>query len=175
MSLPLNTTGQELFSWLPRFLHRSTQAAAVIDVEAREADRMDADRAELLAQMHPATATWGLKLWEQSLQLPVEPVDETLTPLTDEARRVIILSKLRSNKVESAQQWTTVMDSYGIVYTVRLDHALGELHINITDNPSAYSAAQLETLIRSISPAHYDIFITYDGFILGTSVLGDPL
>lgn len=175
MALPLNTTGLEFASWLPRFLQRSVQMQGVIDVEAREADRFEADRTDLMDQMFPQTATWGLKLWEQSLQLPVEPVDETSTPLTDEERRVIIMTKLRSNKVESALAWTEVLDSYGIVFSVRVDHELGEIHINITENPSAYSQAQLERLIVSVSPAHFDLFFTYDGFILGTSLFGDPL
>lgn len=175
MTLPLTELGEEMLGWLPRHLQGSIDVQSIIDIEAREAERMETGRTELLDQFFVQTATWGLSIWEQALQLPVEPADEFAVALTHEERRQIVLAKLRSNIVQSAAQWTGVLIGYGLSYSLRVDHDGGVLHLDITDNPSEYSANQLEALIKSISPAHYDLIITYRGFILGESELGDEL
>ena len=175
MTLPLNDTGQEFLSWMPSFLQRSQIAAAILDVQAREADYNEADRIDFINQLFVQTADWGLYLWEESLRLPVNPVDETLTPLTDEQRRVLILAKLRSNVVRTSEQWKGIIETYSSSFTVTVDYENGEVEVNITDNPSEFVKAQLEAAVRSVTPAHLDLTITYGGFVLGTSTFGDIL
>jgi uncharacterized protein YmfQ (DUF2313 family) len=175
VTLPLTSLGLEMLSWLPAHLQRSTDAQGIVDIEAREAERIEAGRTDLLDQFFVQTATWGLNSWEQALQLPVEPVNEFSVPLSTADRRQIILSKLRSNIVQSAAEWRGVLDTYVTDYKIRIDHTLGILYVSVSYDPSAYSEAQLETLIRSITPAHYDLNVQYVGFLAGISEAGDTV
>lgn len=170
MALPLNDTGKEYLSWLPAWFQGDPHVQGVLDVFAREMDRIDVDWQDLLDQMFVQTATWGLSFWEQALQLPVEP-----TGLSDEDRRTLLMTKLLANNAQSGAAFRAVLDSYVEDYSIHMDHATGTLFIDITYNPSAYSEAQLETIIESIVPAHLLLNIQYTAFLAGISEAGDAL
>lgn len=175
MTLPLNTYGEELVGWYPRHLQSAVAAMAYLDMSARELERLDDAKNELLDQMFVQTATWGLPYWEGALQLPVDPVDELGDPLSDEDRRTVVLSRLRANVVQSAAEWRGVIDTYVTDYMVRVDHTNGIIYLSISYNPGAYSEGQLETLIRSITPAHYDLNVVYTAFLADISAADDPV
>lgn len=175
MALPLTDRGSVMMSWLPRHYQRSIDVQMFIDTIAREAERLEAARLDVLDQFFVQTATWGLVYWEESMQLPVEPVDELGNPLTDAERRTVILSRLRANKVESAAQWRGILDLYVADYSIRVDHTNAIIYVTISYNPSAYSEAQLEKLMESITPAHYTLNFVYTGFLADISAAEDPV
>lgn len=170
MALPLTSNGEELLSWLPRFLQYDSNVQAVIDIMSLEIDLLDETAQDVLDQLFVQTATWGLKYWERLLQLPEEPAG-----LTESDRRSILITKLRSNKAQSGLEFRAVLDTYALSYTITADANGGTLLIDITYNPDDYTEAQLETIIRSIVPAHLDLTITYSAFIVGINMAGDTL
>lgn len=170
MALPLTDNGKELVSWLPRFLQDDSNVQGVIDIISRETDLLDDSWEDVLDQLFVQTATWGLKYWERLLRFPEEPAGISVAD-----RRVLILSKLKSSKVESGIQFRQVLDIYTTSYTITADAVAGTIAIDATFNPSDYTEAQLETIIRSIVPAHFSLTITYGGFIVGVNTAGDTL
>lgn len=170
MSLPLNDTGIEHQNMLPAWFRYDPTVMGVLDVLAREIDRIDADWQDLLDQLFIQTATWGLMYWEQAFQLPVEPAG-----LSDADRRTLLLTKSRANKAQRGADFRAVLDGYVESYTLHMDHTLGTLFMTVSYNPDAYSAAQLETIIESIVPAHLLLNIQYEAFLAGISEAGDTL
>lgn len=170
MALPLTSNGQELVEWLPRFLQADANVQGVIDIISREVDLIDDTWQDVLDQLFVQTATWGLKYWERLLSLPEEPAG-----LTEADRRLLLLAKLTANKAQSGAEFRSVLDLYALSYTITADAVGGTIAIDITYNPDDYSEAQLETIIRSIVPAHFDLTITYSAFIVGINMAGDTL
>lgn len=170
MALPLTARGEEMLSWLPRWLQGDPHAQGVIDVMALENTSVEADTLDLLDQFFVQTATWGLIYWEQMLELPVAP-----DGLTDAQRRTIILTKLVANKAQSGAQFRAVLDEYVETYSLRMDHSSGTFFITLTYNEEAYTEAQLEAILNSIFPAHLNLNVAYEGFLAGISEAGDPL
>jgi hypothetical protein len=105
------------------------------------------------------------------------PKDEDGNDLNLEERYALIIARFQSNSVESRSAWIAVLDSLtdGRPYQIYIDHELGVIYVTLTYTGDAYQDQQLEDAMRAVTPAHLDINFQYDGFILGTSTLGDEL
>lgn len=91
--MALSGTGQRLLELVPPYLAKSTDAQQVIDVLARECDRVEAASGVLVANYFPQQGNEYLKVWEALLGLSIEPPDKTLAQ-----RQTTVLAYLQSLK-----------------------------------------------------------------------------
>ena len=171
MPVALSERGTEMLDMLPPYLADEPYVQQVIDVEARELERIEATANLIREKMMPTRAddTFDLlAIWETTLGLPVKPAGQSV-----EARRNKVLVAFR--KIATGADWVATMtDAVGSGnwthqegpsdYTVLIEqpHAVG-----------SFEAAMVESIARRISPAHLQVAITdTDGFIVGISIVG---
>jgi uncharacterized protein YmfQ (DUF2313 family) len=161
---------QRYVDWLPRHLHDDPNVRAVLQAMGREVLRYDNAWADLLDQLFVQTATWGLRYWEQSLLLPMEPVGQTL-----EERRGIVLTTLQAKDAVSGEDFNAAIAAITPHYTLEMDWDTSTLNVTLNINPDAYTQAQVETILRALIPAHLLYNVQYEAFIAGISTAGDVI
>ena len=171
MAVALSERATEMLAMLPPYLEDEPYVRQVINVEARELERIEATANLIREKMMPTKAddTFDLlAIWEQTLGLPVKPAGQSV-----EARRGKVLVAFR--KIGSGADWMAALsEAVGsdawthtegpAAYTVILEqpHAVG-----------SYEAAMVESIARRITPAHIQLAVTdTDGFIVGVSIVG---
>ena len=156
---------------LPPYLADEPFAQTVIDVEARELERIEATANLIREKLMPTQAddTFDLlAIWEQTLGLPVKPAGQSV-----ESRRGKVLVAFR--KIGSGAEWMATMTE--AVGSDNWKHTEGPGAYTITiEQPHAvgsYEAATVEQIARRITPAHLQLAVTdTDGFIVGISIVG---
>ncbi|WP_337102316.1 YmfQ family protein [Paenibacillus sp. YIM B09110] len=141
---------REMNDYLPRYYGDIPIATNVIDREAAEIAKLNADIYDVLAQMFIETATWGLSRWERIFGVTVDEAK----PI--EQRRAVIKSKLRGVGTVTPALIESVAEAY----------ANGD--VTVTENNATYTVtitfvstlgvpanlSDLETAIRDVLPAH---------------------
>jgi hypothetical protein len=172
----LSAKGQELLAMMPPYFSDAPYVQTIIDAHARELQRIEDAAAAVLRTMFPATAddTYGfLSLWESILGLPVAPGGTTLA-----ARRAKVLAGLQKQNAGAGSGWIALMNEalggspWAYVEANPVTDPY-EVHIFIPFAGGSYSAEQVATLARQITPAHLDVIVAYDeGFLVGISQIG---
>lgn len=122
-----------------------------------------------------ASAACGvLSIWEKALGLPVAPAD-----LTEQQRRDKVMGMVR--RARSGQ---------GIGWVERLSAAVGsgswsheentpggyQLTITLPFAPASFQGGVVQAIARRLTPANLQlIFASDEGFIVGESVVGEPI
>ena len=176
----LTAKGDEMLGDLPPYLHGDPDVRGVVDVLSREFERLDVLAANVAANLWPHTAGDWIHIWEAFLGLTVAPAGKTVAD-----RQSIVITHLRSLNSSSGVDWIArVTELIGTSWE-HIEHDPDQpvsstnppeytLKITIPYAAGSAGAQQIETLIRSITPAHLDILMAYDqGFILGVSELGN--
>ena len=96
----------ELLSLLPARYAKSAQVVVLQEAINKWTEALDAAREDLFLQMHVATATWGLAVWEKELGL------ETNISHSLERRRERIESKLRGLGTTTKAMMQNVAESF---------------------------------------------------------------
>lgn len=110
MPVSLADTTERLLDDLPPFMADSYDVQAVVDVVAREVDRIDAAKELLRANFYPQNGQDYLAIWEKTLGLAVNPLDKTLAQ-----RQQTILANLGA----------VSGDASGLSWQERLDRLIG--------------------------------------------------
>jgi uncharacterized protein YmfQ (DUF2313 family) len=126
-------------------------------------------------QMFPPNAddTYGiLARWEEFFGLPVAPN----VPLA--TRQQNLTSQLQKRRASSGADWEKAVTQ--ALNTGDWDYIEGpgayQVTITYPYQPGAYTSVQVQNLIRAITPAHIQILAAYSqGFLIGISLIGDPL
>lgn len=143
----------KLLDYLPEYLKEIKEIKAILDTEDVEIEELKTAIQDVLDQKFIDTATWGLKLWERELGLPINP------NLIYSERRSKIKSKIRGiGKVDSnlikevADSWTNgnVDVTFDGSINIKFNSVFG-IPSNIEDTKNA---------INEIVPAH--LAIIYD-------------
>jgi hypothetical protein len=149
---------RELVSYLPEYYDNSSETATIQRAIQPEIDLVWSARDDLLLQLNPRTATWGLDYWEAALGLQVDRSKDL------EFRRTRVVAKLRGRGTTTVALIKSVSESFsnGAVdvrdiareYRVEI-HFVGTIGIppNLED---------LRAALDDIMPAHLDwIFVIY--------------
>lgn len=115
-----------------------------------EADLMWESRTDLLNQLNPKTATWGLDKWEEAYGIPID------TSKDAEYRRTRIVSKIRGNGTTTVELIRTVSESFsnGTVDVVEL---FGEYRVEVRFTGSIGIPPNMDDLadaLNEVMPAH---------------------
>lgn len=142
-----------MLSYVPQFLREARSYKAIIDAQGAELDVINTNLQDVLSQFYVETATWGLALWENMLNI------RTITNKPIEERRSNIIAKLRGvgtvnvalikNLAESYVYGTVnvLEDNANYTFTVKFVDVLG-IPTNLDDVKAA---------IEEIKPAHLNV------------------
>lgn len=105
MPATLTASTQKLLEALPPFEQGSKDVQAVLDVLARELDRLEAAKDTVRAQATPQSADLLLSAWESVLGLQVNPVGKTL----QQRRDSVVGYVQRIKSIGTGPQWVAAL------------------------------------------------------------------
>lgn len=172
-----NATAVEMLGDVPPFLHGDPDIRAVIYCHAKESDRKRTTLDHLRRQFFPQHADeLGLPWWEKLLRITVAPVGWTV-----EQRRAAVIAHLRrANATTSGLSWAQTVTTFvgpGWTYAEHDPDDPGSpppytIRVTLPFSPGSSPYAQIEALLRDITPAHLDLALIYEeGFELDSSQL----
>lgn len=143
---------RRLMSYLPENYLESKETVAFQEALQPEADLLWKSRDDLLAQLDPATADWGLDYWEDALGLA------NGRGLELDVRRRAIAAKLQGRATTTPDVVKTVAETLlGVPVTVT--EVFDEYRVELAVEPGIVPGSELVRLkeqLRSILPAHLD-------------------
>ena len=153
------TVKQRMMDALPRYYSESPEADAIVSGQAYAVDFRKAEARDLLEQMSPITATWGIAHWERALGLatvPTKPLEE---------RRSLVIARLRGAQVATvANVKATAEAFYGGEIDVIEDFANYMAHFKFKSNLGVPpNEDDVRNALRDILPAHiaFDFLYTF--------------
>lgn len=144
---------RDMYDYAPRYYGDMPIATNILDREAEEFAKLNADIYDVLAQMYIETATWGLTQWERIFGLVTD------TSKSYEHRREILLSRLRGVGAVSAELIESVAGAYanGDV-DVTADVPTYTITITFVSNYGVPAQiTELKAAVRDVTPAHLAI------------------
>lgn len=162
--------GARYRSWLPRHVQDDEDVVGLMDAEAKEIARYDAAWQDLLEQMFPQTATWGLGKFEREQGFPVEPYGQSL-----ETRREAVVSFIQAKDAATGEDFHAALASITPSYSIYTDYDTSTLYVTLGIAPDDYMEARVETILETITPAHLTYNVQYDAFIAGIGTAGDTI
>jgi len=137
-------------SYTPSFVAKNGLLKKLLEAQASEVEKLSVDLQELLDQMYPQTATWGLSYWEEFCGMPISDAD-------DEVRRAQIISKLsRFSPVSPKMIHSMAHNILKLNVSVIESVAAYTFRINIESNNKNIDIISLAKAIEEIKPAHLD-------------------
>lgn len=143
-----------------------------VDAVARELTRIEEAGIRLRKKMLPHAADdefSTLAMWEAMLGLPVNPDDQDVAQ-----RQKNVVARFRARKVTSGKRWIELVTQ--ALHSTNWSHQEGPeaytIRMSIPYAEGSWTAGQVETLLRNITPAHLALIVDYQqGFILNVSEL----
>lgn len=139
-------------SYLPENYPASRETVAFQEALQPEVDVVWQARDDLLAQLDPYTATWGLDYWEDSLGLANGQGVEA------EVRRRAVAAKLQGRAATTPEVVKNVAQTL-LGVPVNVIEVFGEYRVELAVEPGFVPGAELIRLkeqLRGIMPAHLD-------------------
>jgi len=145
---------EEMIMQLQLFQRNSKIYQGIFEAESTQYDSRDAAIADLQLQLSVDTATWALPIYEQELNIPIDPSK----PETD--RRSVIKSKMRGTGQVDASLIKLVADSYsnGDV-DVAFDGSIRITFTSVLGIPP--NMQDLQDAIEDIKPAHLAVIYVF--------------
>lgn len=170
VALYTDVDGSRYREWLPRHVQDDEDVVGLMDAEAREITRYDAAWQSLLDELFPQTATWALGRFEREAGFPVEPYGESL-----ETRREAVVSFTQAKDAATGEDFHAALASITPSYSIYTDFTTSTLYVTLGIAPDDYMEARVETILKTITPAHLTYNIQYDAFIAGIATAGDTI
>ena len=143
---------RRLMSYLPENYLESKETVAFQEALQPELDLLWKSRDDLLAQLDPATADWGLDYWEDALGLANGRGVEL------DARRRAVAAKLQGRATTTPDVVKTVAETL-LGVPVNVVEVFGEYRVELEVDSNGYLPAGTDALkrrLREIMPAHLD-------------------
>ena len=155
---------KELMSYLPENYRNSPESVAFQNALQPEIDRLWAARDDLLAQLDPFTATWGLDLWEDALGISPG------MGLAMDLRRRQIVAKLQGRGPTTPEMLKNVAETV-LGVPVRIVEVFSEYRVELVAEPGGTGpvgdkAARLQAQLLDILPAHLDFQVVFQTAVL---------
>lgn len=158
----LSEIQRDMRDYVPKYYAESKVATNILDREAQEFSKLNADIYDVLAQFSIETATWGLTRWERIFGLATD-----LTK-TYGQRREILLARKRGVGAVSAELIENVASAYsnGAVAVTANVPAYTIIVTFVSEMGIPDQINELRAAVRDITPAHLAInyvfrFYTY--------------
>lgn len=138
----------DILRYLPDFLSKDSIFKNVSNAQSKEHERLRLLLQDLLNNLFIETATWGLKYWEEMLDISSNKNDY-------QTRRAVIYSRLNNNIIVNLKFFTDlvnlfIVDKLGKVIEQPKDYSIDIL---IPDN-KVISFEEMNKVIRTFIPAH---------------------
>lgn len=174
MSRVLSAITTRMLGYMPPYWSEEPFAQAILSALGNEvqriSDRMDSIRSGFFPQNADDTYKI-LSLWEEHFGLPVNPVGATLL-----ARQNLVQAHFQARSASKGSDWVAAMTQAmaGIVWSYEEGPAAYTITIFVPWVAGSYTAVQIETFARNITPAHLDVAVEFDtGFIVGEGIVGE--
>ena len=156
MSKPLlRTETVDISRYLPAFLFNDGHFKAVCDACSWEHEKVRQAILDVLDQFFVGTATWGLAMWERTLDIHPRPEEDY------GYRRKKILAKLQGQQTSTVAMMEKIVNVYGYGY---VEEHNDQYYFNIyTTSQSERELKEMEQQIMFYKPAHLGINV-YLGF-----------
>lgn len=141
---------RQLLDYLMEVDQRSMETVAIQAALQPEIDTLWAARTDLLMQLDPNTATWGLAMWESALGLTSDKRDSF------PERRAAIVAKIRGIGTTTVTRIKEVVSSFtGTAVDVKEDFGNYSVLIRSTvDIGRVPDLIGIQTALNTIMPAH---------------------
>ncbi|NIK67944.1 putative phage tail protein [Paenibacillus sp. BK720] len=117
----MTETLNRIMGSVPDYYGTSTVYTGIQTTKAAEWDRLRAQADDLALQLHPSTATWGLRYYEEALDIPLNATDSY------EIRRSRVIAKRRSPGNFSAKLIKSVVQAFAGEVDVAIDFTTGDV------------------------------------------------
>ena len=140
-----------LMDYLPELYLSSREVTVFQEAWQPEVDLVWKARDDLLAQLNPNTATWGLALWEEALGLPS---DESIPA---SSRRIRMIARLRGMGTTTPARLQSVLETFcpgcDVSVVEHFRKYLVEIKLRLTDH-RVEDMPGLKAMLKLIMPAH---------------------
>lgn len=140
-----------LMDYLPELYLSSREVQVFQEAWQPEIDLVWKARDDLLAQLNPNTATWGLALWEEALGLPADE------PIPYGSRRIRVIARLRGMGTTTPARLQSVLETFCPGCDVSVVEHFQEYVVEIKLRMIAHGVDDmpgLKTMLKLIMPAH---------------------
>ena len=147
----------DILQYLPKFLARDQHYKAINDAKSREHERLRQFKLEILKQLFPETATWGLKYWEEYLH-----IDDVAENIQD--RREAIYLKMNSNSVSTIDFMVALANKYIVDKSASIEEVSAEYYFKLFfSRDKCINIDQLRKWIEVYKPSHlgYELYEQY--------------
>lgn len=157
---------------LPWYFQRDATIRGLFAAAARELERIRLVAEAVRSGWFPQVADDDLGLlaiWEDAFRLPVNPAGVSVAD-----RRAAVVAQWRKRSAARGSDWVAAITALlGSGWSYREDSASYTVAITVPFAGSSYSAGQIASLARALTPAHLALTTGYDeGFIVGVSQVG---
>ena len=146
-----------LMKYLPYYYQTSNFTHNLQHSIAKEIGRLDFLKEDLFKQFFIMTATWGLKYYEQELDIPYNP------QLSDESRREIIIAKIRGRGTTTKKMIQNTAESFSGGEVEIIEHNEENYFIvkfvGVKGIPSNMKG--FINMLETIKPAHLNYKLEY--------------
>lgn len=148
----------------------------VLTAVGNELARLQGLAEKLREHIFPRNATdelGVLAIYERMFGLPVQPA-----LLTVDQRQDLVLAHFRKRIAGSGLDWQEVLQNAmgSTLFSYREGPTPNTVTIRYAFQAGAVSSALVQSFVREVTPAHVQVLATFsEGFIVGVSLVGDPL
>lgn len=167
--------GIEMMDTISSIYELSSIMQSIYEAIGREVDSLDNLNEDLIMQLFPQTATWGLSFWERRLNLTSNK-DEDL-----EIRRGKVLAKLQSKYTINPERFAQIIKNQtGAIAQIIEDVAPYIFKVK-ADVRNVKDATELSKIIKKVKPSHLgfilELFLISEThlFIGATTVVGQTV
>ncbi len=161
-----------MLSYISPLYQNSKIEQAIYEAIGSEWDSADELAHEILLQLHPQTATWGLVFWEQRLGLPTNTNEDM------ERRRRKVIAKRQSKHIINPERMAIILKNYtGADIEIIENVAPYVFEVKLTGREGfPKSLEDLYKEVKRIKPSHLSvryrlISITESKFYVGAATL----
>lgn len=164
--------GNEMLQYITPMYQKSIIEQAIYEAIGREWDSADELAHEVMLQLFPQTATWGIVFWEQRVGLTTNTNEDI------ERRRRKVIAKLQSKHVITPERMAMILKNYtgsDILITENIEPYTFE--VKLTGKKGfPKSLDYLYKTVRRIKPSHLSvkhklISVTEWNFYIGATTL----
>lgn len=147
----------QLKNYVPFFIADIKEFNEIYAAEDKELNKIKLDIKDLKAQCFVNTATWGLKYWEELLNIPVDLTKNI------EYRRSTIIAKLRGQGTTTVKMIKNVAESFsnGEVEVIEDNKNYRFIIKFVGTKGVPPNMSDLENAIEEIKPAHLSYVFEY--------------
>lgn len=142
--------GKQMIEYISPIYANSEIEQAIYQAIGSEFDSADELAEEVLMQLHPQTATWGISFWEQRLKLPINESEDI------KIRRRKVIARLQSKaSTMTPERMGIILKTYiGSYVGITENVAPYTFSVDIINNTERFKLKDFTDIVNRIKPSH---------------------